>query len=129
MSGNSRLLRKQSEQGPSKVALVAGDLAQTSTFAEIQARFEIETMPKPNILLLTPAGGTNCLPGGQPFIDKIVAPALAICDQGSFAFLGDAPDGNEPFLEAFLDNVRINTGAQTALRKCGDSPIFGIFKR
>lgn len=122
-------MRKMANGIQSKVALVSGDLAQSSTFTEIQSRFETEAILKPNILLLTPAGGTNCLPHGQKFIETILAPALAICNQESFVFLGDTPDRSEQFLGNFLDAVRIDYEAQTAFGKCGDSPIFGIYKK
>lgn len=127
--GQALPTRKRSDEHRTKVALVSGDLAISSTFKEIQSRFEAEKIPKPNLLLLTPAGGTNCLPHGEGFIDNILAPALAICDQESFVFLGDAPDESEQFLERFLDAIRTDYGAQTALGKCGDSPIFGIYKK
>lgn len=127
--GQALPIRKKSEGYQAKVALVSGDLANASTFREIQSRFEAEEIPRPNLLLLTPAGGTNCLPHGGEFIDKILAPALDVCDQESFVFLGDAPDGCEPPLEDFLDTVRTDYGAQTVLGKCGGSPIFGIYKK
>ena len=122
-------MRKMTNGIQSKVALVSGDLAQSSTFTEIQSRFETEAILKPNILLLTPAGGTNCLPRGEEFIETILAPSLAICDQKAFVFLGDAPDGSEQFLGNFLDAVRADYEAQAVLGKCGDSPIFGIYKK
>ena len=128
---NSRDLpiRTRSGERQAKVALVSGDLAQATTFTEIQFRFKTEAILKPNILLLTPAGGTNCLPQGQKFIDNTLSPAMAICDQESFVFLGDAPDGSESVLKTFLNAIEANTGAQTTLSKCGDSPVFGIYKK
>jgi hypothetical protein len=122
-------IRKRVSELQSKVALVSGDLAQPSTFAQIQSRFDATPIAKPNLLLLTPAGGTNCLPEGQAFIDKIIAPALAIGDQETFVFLGDAPDGDGPLLNTFLESLRIGNEVKTALGKCGDSPIFGIYKK
>ncbi|MEK7111553.1 MAG: hypothetical protein AAB856_03095 [Patescibacteria group bacterium] len=122
-------IRKKSNGHQTKVALVSGDLAIASTFRQILSRFEAEKIPRPNLLLLTPAGGTNCLPREQAFIDKIIAPALALCDPESFIFLGDAPDGSEQFLGNFLDAVRADYEAQAVLGKCGDSPIFGIYKK
>lgn len=127
--GQTLPIRKRSSDHQTKVALVSGDLAISSTFKEIRSRFEAEEIPKPNLLLLTPAGGTNCLPNGEEFIETILAPALAICNQEAFVFLGDAPDESEQYLESFLDAIRTDYGAQTALGKCGDSPIFGIYKK
>lgn len=127
--GQTLPIRKRSSDHQTKVALVPGDLAISSTFREIRSRFEVEEISRPNLLLLTPAGGTNYLPHGEEFIETILTPALTLCDQTGFAFLGDAPDGCEQSLGNFLDAFRTDYAAQTALSKCGDSPIFGIYKK
>ena len=121
-------LRKKPEQISTKVALVAGDLAQPATFRAIQARLNLEVIAKPNLILLTPAGGLDYLPGPPEFFAKIVKPAIGLCDEQCFAFLGETPEGTELLLEAFLAAIKTDAETQICMSKCGDVPIFGIYR-
>lgn len=124
----TRLQRKKSEGHEETVVLVAGDLAQQSTFAEIQDRFQQEAIERPNLLLLAPAGGLGYLPEEQAFIDRIIQPAMELCDHDRFAFFGEASGGTELFLEAFLETFRADTEVQTTLCRRGETPVFGIYR-
>lgn len=124
----TRLRRKKLAEGEATVALVAGDLGQPSTFEEIRAHFQQEEIGKPNLILLAPAGGLGYLPEQQQFIDRIIKPAIELCDQDCYAFLGETPAGTEHYLRTFLETLRADTGAQTTIRKCGDTPVFGIYR-
>lgn len=118
----------QPAEDEATVALVAGDLGQPSTFEEIRAHFQQEEIGKPNLILLASVGGLGYLPEQQQFIDRIIKPAIELCDQDCFAFIGEAPAGTEHYLRTFLETLRADTGARTTIRKCGDTPIFGIFR-
>lgn len=124
----TRLRRKKLREDETTVALVAGDLGQPSTFEGIRTRFRQEKIEKPNIILLTPAGGLGYLPEQQEFIDRIIKPAIGLCDSDHFAFIGEAPEGTKPHLRNFLETLRADTGAQTTIRKCGETQIFGIYR-
>ena len=124
----TRLRRKKLAKDEATVALVAGDLGQPSTFEEIRTCFRQEEIEKPSLILLTPAGGIGYLPEQQEFIDRIVKPAIELCDPDHFAFIGETPKGTELHLRTFFEILRADTGAQTTIRKCGETPIFGIFR-
>ncbi|GEM_PF-4711014 len=124
----TRLRRKKLGEDEATIALIAGDLGRPSTFEEIRDRFNQEAIEKPSLILLTPAGGLGYLPKQQQFIARIIKPAIELCDRDNFAFIGETPEGTELYLRAFLETLRADTGAQTAIRKCGDIPTFGIFR-
>lgn len=110
----------------SSVALIDGDIGREDTWAKIGKRIHADRLEKPNLVLLTPAGGKNRLPEGQEFVERVVRPVLNIADKETVVFLGEAPQYTDYALEQFLVNLQAKTRTRVALIPNADGGKFGI---
>lgn len=110
----------------SSVVLIAGDIIQKDTWDKIGQRIHSDGLEKPNLILLTPAGGKNRLPEGQEFVERVVQPALGIADTQAAVFLGEVPQYTDYALGQFLESFLAKTGSRVAHIPNADGGKFGI---